>query len=398
MFGIKNTLTFPALSVLVFCAWFLGVVMGCRDKFEPTLDVPTTGYLVVEGFINSSPGKTVIKLSRTGQFAQNGPAPETGALIEILGENFKSYTLKEVEKGTYESDLLNLKDQSGRLKIKTFNGKIYQSDFINRLETPEIDSLSWKRTNDGLRVSVNAHDDSNQSKYYKWTYEETWELNSVFTSLYKLVSKIDPVTKKPRTEAVERQPGEEKFLFFCWKSNIFGGLILGSTAKLSKSIINQPLVFIPAESERLGVLYSIEAEQVALDEKGYEFFNQLKGDTELTGSIFNRQPTELKGNIRCLTNPTEPVIGYVGFTSKRKKRIFISDIEAAWNYPVSCELPFSILPVSDTLKKYSDRYTPLYMEPETPTTPQLLFVAGNRCVDCTSRNASNVRPIFWPTR
>ncbi|MBC8054520.1 MAG: DUF4249 domain-containing protein [Sphingobacteriaceae bacterium] len=396
MCGVKYTWASNTSSILVCCICMWGVIAGCRDAFEPMINAPATGYLVIEGFINSSVGRTTIQLSRTGQFAQNGPGPEARASVEIIGEKSNSYALKEKQPGIYESDLLNLTDQSCRLKIKTFDGKVYQSDLISRVETPEIDSVSWRRTSDGLRISVNTHDDSNRSKYYKWTFEETWEVRSVFTSLYKFVTKIDPVTKKPIIEAVERQPGEEKLLFFCWKSNVFDGLMLGSTAKLSRSVITQPVTFIPAESEQLGVLYSIEVEQIALDEKGYEFFNKLKTDTELSGSIFNRQPTELKGNFQCITNPAESVIGYVGFSSKKRKRIFISEVEAQWNYAVLCEIPFTILPVSDTLKKYSDRYTPLYMEPETQTTPQLLFVAGKRCVDCTSRNASNVRPVFWP--
>jgi len=36
----------------------------------------------------------------------------------------------------------------------------------------------WQRENDGLRLYANARDPQNDTKYYQWKYEETWEIHS----------------------------------------------------------------------------------------------------------------------------------------------------------------------------------------------------------------------------
>ncbi|HEU5052317.1 MAG TPA: hypothetical protein VFT78_04350, partial [Hanamia sp.] len=39
--------------------------IGCKIEYRPPVESPKTGYLVVEGFINSDGGPTTITLSRT---------------------------------------------------------------------------------------------------------------------------------------------------------------------------------------------------------------------------------------------------------------------------------------------------------------------------------------------
>jgi hypothetical protein len=76
--------------------------------------------------------------------------------------------------------------------------------------------------------------------------------------------------------------------------------------------------------QQLSVLYSIFVRQYALTEDGYNFLSLMQSNTESLGTIFDPQPSQLKGNIQCLTNPNEPVVGYVSAGTVQQQRIFIS--------------------------------------------------------------------------
>jgi hypothetical protein len=44
---------------------------------------------------------------------------------------------------------------------------------------PPIDSISWKRDEEGVRVFVNTHNPEGNTRYYRWEFEETWEIRSI---------------------------------------------------------------------------------------------------------------------------------------------------------------------------------------------------------------------------
>ncbi|MBC8054518.1 MAG: DUF4249 domain-containing protein [Sphingobacteriaceae bacterium] len=392
---------------------------ACKEPFEPAIDTPSTGYLVVEGNINSGKGPTVIKLSRTGRLNFGGRA-ETKAEVQIVGEDLSSYNLTGNEIGIYTSAVLNLPKQRYRLRIKA-GGKEYLSDLLEEKQTPPIDSVSWQRTADGVGIYVHTHDDANKTKYYKWTFQETWEIRSDYTSPYGFKTTPKP-NGKSVTTVVKRSLKDEDLLFYCWKSEASNQLLLGSTAKLAQDIISSPVQFIKNNDERLVFLYSINVVQTALNVDSYNFYKKLKDNTESNGSIFDRQPSEISSNLRCVTDPTELVIGNVMLTSSQEKRIFINSL-SNWTNPFVCDPNIvSMFHNPDTLIKYNgpqvllpkevaEANTPLhpdsalkYTSGRVPVAP--IYVPGanyivgyelasRRCADCTVRG-SNIKPPFWP--
>ena len=110
---------------------------------------------------------------------------EHNAEVNIEGENHETFPLYENGNGVYVSSAaLNLNsNEKYRLQIKTRDGKEYVSDFATVKNTPAIDSISWQRENGGLKIYVNTHDPQNNTKYYQWKYEETWEIHSAYLSV-----------------------------------------------------------------------------------------------------------------------------------------------------------------------------------------------------------------------
>ncbi|MBC8053494.1 MAG: DUF4249 domain-containing protein [Sphingobacteriaceae bacterium] len=415
-----------AIIILFFAA--------CKERFEPAIDTPSTGYLVVEGNINSGNGPTVIKLSRTGRLNLGGRA-EKGAEVQIVGEDLSTYNLTGNDNGVYTSAVLNLPKQRYRLRIKA-GGKEYLSELLAEKQTPSIDSVSWQRVAEGVKLYVHTHDDSNKTKYYKWTFEETWEIRSELEAFYRFKTTVIPNRRNVVT-VVRTTPKEQELLYYCWKSEASNEILLGSTAKLAKDVMIFPLKLIRNNDERLVFLYSINVVQTALDIRSYNFYQNLKANTESNGSIFDRQPSEISSNIKCVNNPAEMVIGNVMLTSHTEKRIFIYN-PSNWVNSFVCNP--SIAPTRedmfhnpDTLAKYNGPHIPLstteaeentplhpdsaaiysrfapltgFYAPRVPAAYAHLFpppkpyiigyTMGNRsCVDCTLRG-TNVKPSFWP--
>src|SRR5664279_760081 len=74
---------------------------GCKDKYVPKINYPSTGYLVVEGFINAGDGKTSIQLSRTTGLDSVYFIPETGAQMEVQSTNGFTFPMIEDAAGNY---------------------------------------------------------------------------------------------------------------------------------------------------------------------------------------------------------------------------------------------------------------------------------------------------------
>jgi hypothetical protein len=123
----------------------------------------------------------------------------------------------------------------------------------------------------------------------------------------------------------------------------------------------------------------------------------MQQNTESLGSIFDAAPSELTGNIQCLTNPNQPVVGYVSAGTVQQRRIFINgESLPGWNYAYSCGLQNIQVPDDgkDTFVKY------FFIEGNDPITqsmpggPYISNLAG--CVDCRLQGGTNVEPSFWP--
>jgi hypothetical protein len=376
------------------CCCLTILLLCCKEKYDAPVNVPKTGYVVIEGYISAN-GPAEIHISRSIPLADSARLiNETSATVKLQGSDNSTYNLIERAGGMYTNTLLNLNSsQQYRLYIKTREGKEYASDFVNVRIAPPIDSVGWIRENGGVQIYVNTHDPKNNTWYYRWTTEETWEYRSSYYSSLDFLR--DPGTNlitgvKWRYPDMRR---EEKW-YTCWKAENSTSLVLGSSAKLSIDSIHKPLIYIAPGSWKLGVLYSVMIKQYALSKAEYEFLDKMKKNSEETGNIFGRQPSELKGNIHSLSNPSEPVIGYIGIANRQEKRIWIARNDVPdWRYFMDCytyEVPV------DSAKFYSS------LMPATPLewgrNGDILTYLGVQpsCVDCTLRGGGTVKPTFWP--
>lgn len=384
MQNIRRILTIVLLLLISF---------GCREPYNAPINVPSAGYLVVDGFINND-GPTTITLTRSTRLYDSVDLIyETNADVRVEGEQNESYPLFQRTGGVYTGTLPALnQSEKYRLHIVTKNGKEYASDYSDVRSTPEIDSISWLRDNGGVSIYVNTHDDQNKTKYYRWSYSETWEFHSAYISFLDYLR--DPVTNNVIL-LIGRSPGNTDSLYRCWKTVNSTNIILGSSEKLSTDRIYLPLRYIEPNAEELRVLYYIKFNQYAMSHDAYSFYEKLKKNTEQLGSIFDAQPSELSGNMHSISDPAEQVVGFIEISETKQKDIFISNAQVSpWGTVPSCS-KVVIVNDPDSIRPYQDGYIPLTGVLYRGMEIVKFDAAPPICVDCTLRG-TNTKPTFWP--
>ncbi|MDB5136144.1 MAG: hypothetical protein JWP37_2747 [Mucilaginibacter sp.] len=383
-------------SLIAICA--IIAFHGCRKPYLPPAISLSGNYLVVEGVINTGNDSTIVKLSRVVKLSSsNGSNPELNAKISIESDANASYPLAEAGGGRYVIAGLNLSAANKyHLKIVTSDNKTYQSDFVPVKNSPPIDSVYYLVKGNNLQINADTHDPANSTIYYRWEFTDAWEFHSAYNS-------FSIVSHDPFDTILFRTLSQQ--IYTCYKGSASTNIILNSSEKLSKDIITGNAVnLIPSTSEKIGIRYSILVKQYALTKEAYKYWQQLKKNTEQLGSIFDAQPSEISGNIHCVTNPSEPVIGYISAGTAAQTRIFINTRSLpAWRATTpydQCTLDSLYFSNPKTGNNdvrdyiYTGFQLPVY--PLAPPGGKIVGYAAStpECVDCTLRGSSTP-PSFW---
>jgi hypothetical protein len=375
---VKNK--FKTLFYVAGLAVGLLFLKSCIEPFAPPEITNARQFLVVDGSLNTSPGaSSQIKLSRTQNVYDEGaPSAELRAKVTVEGDKGSRFALVEAENGIYHlaSAKYNTAEKF-RLRIRTADGKEYLSSFVPVVKTPPIDSLTYAVNpgGEGVRLFVNTHDATNKTRFYRWSFDETWEYYMPLYSSYELVGREVVY----RTENINT----------CWSAARASTIVLASTVKLAKDVVkDQVVTYVPTSSGKLRVKYSILVKQYGLTQEEYEYWNTLAKTTERTGSLFDPQPAQLTGNITCQSDPSELVFGYFGASTQEEQRLFVAERlgRNTTCYP------------TDTLSfnELFDSIDLILQEYYTTGSPVPEYVMGpTNCTDCRLQGGTNKRPSFW---
>ncbi len=376
----------PGRTKILFTLLIAIFFGNCVRTFTAPEGALSQNYLVVEGFINVGNDSTYVTLSRSNSLSDSQIVKyESGASVIIEGTNNTSYPLTESSPGKYSCAPFGAVSTAlYRLHIVTTSGGQYVSDDVTPLYTPAIDSVTWANTLGGVTIYVNTHGDNNTSRYYHWTYNETFEFQSTFASLYVYDSVYHITVPRTETDFAKH--------YTCWRTEYPSNIVLGSTTGLLDNTIYQQIVnFLPDSSWKLKFEYSILVQQQSIDSNAYKFFQLLHNNNDVTGSIFDAQPTAIAGNIHCVNHPSETVIGYVYATSTNEQRMFISHFQVTGWYPESnsCEQFLLLFPADDALLQSG-----VIVATGLDDSMRNLGTSAI-CGDCTLRG-TNVKPAYWP--
>jgi Domain of unknown function (DUF4249) len=363
--------------------------LNCKEVYTPPAIKNNPNLLVVDGIVVSGNDSTVITLSRTRSIADTIPSvKELNARISVVGVTGVEYPFIELGNGQYGVDQLTLDAGTQyQLKIITADGNEFRSDLSSLQTSPPIDSVYFNQDSSfNVHVYLNTHDPTNQTKYYRWQYVETWEYHSAYAS----------VLNYNNGDIIPRTLDDQ--IFRCYRSQPSSSIEVVSTTQLSSSTVNKyEVTFVPNGSEQISQQYSDLIKQYALPLDAFNFWQNLKRNTENLGSLFDLQPFTELGNIKCVNNPTVNCIGFISFTTLQEKRIFISKNDLyGWSYfPYYGDCTIDTIPVPDISKYFQPPGGPYFNSLiGTDNGPYLL--ASTICVDCTYHGGTTVKPAFWP--
>jgi hypothetical protein len=371
------------------CLVIILLVGGCIEPFTPDIPSDEIGVLVVEGYINAGRGKTVIRLSSSTSVNDSEQLvnPQTKATVQIVDNYNQNFLLTEIETGIYSTGELNLPtDAQYRLDIRLENGKTYQSKLTSVKVTPPIDSITWE-IQDQLNLYVNSHDASGNTRFYKFSYHEDWEIASPLKALLKWENDTIKITTLAEKVAMAN----------CWKKADSKDLLFTSAKALQKDEIKFNILTIPIGAEKTSVKYSVIVDQHALTEEDYNYQWLMQRNTSLTGSFFDPTPSQLYGNIESLSAPDELVVGYVAAYTTEKKTLFILNSELP-----SVDGGFQCLTQQfrqddQSLMNQFLGDNSLYVPYQTwidAETRAWVLVIERQCVDCRVYGSS-IKPDYW---
>ena len=371
--------------------------MMCRKPYNPPAIQASNHFLAVDGFINTSVNSSsTFVIRRSLNLSDTIPnIPVLNAQVLILSATGSIYPLLDTgSNGTYVSDLLTLDaSQQYQLLVTTNDGAKYLSDLVTSKAAPPIDSLTWQLIfdplsgNDIVNIFVNSHDASNNTRYYRWDYVQTWQHQSTYESYWGakngLMYPIYPIESTHN----------------CWSTGLSHSILLGSSVALSSDVISQALIATFLKDDpKMDVEYSILAKQYPLTLEAYNYWLTVQKNSQSLGGLFDLQPSQIRGNMHGVTNPNDPVLGFVSASSVQEQRLFITNKSLpGWksNPFINCPIAFYATdPNNFAIINYPDTSFQVWYYVSGP--PPVEKLTRKECLDCRFQGGSNIKPPYWP--
>ena len=374
---------------------------SCVTEFNAELPDRDVQVLFVDGSIveNSDVTFNITKSFRLNSIRVPNESLIVNANVHIIGGNgYKSLPAINLGKGSYSISVGELDDNvEYGLQIE-YNGDIYQSKLVKPLHTPEIDSISWIQPEEkgDVLFRISTHDDTGETEFFIWECIEDWEISAhYYTTIFFSAQDTNLYVVDPAP------------FYYCWMNSKPDKYVIGSTESLTESrIINKQIYSCLPSGSRFTLLYSITVNQKAISKNAFEYYQNKIVLNEEMGGMFTPQPSELNGNITCITDTSKKVMGYVESVKNiTQKKIFISPWEIT-RPPVYDECITYSDGVIKTLftraddpaidpyiAAYSSGYRPVSGETEDISTA---IWSLNFCSSCIANGGTKIKPDFWP--
>ncbi len=264
--------------------------------------------VVVQGFISNQPGPYTIQLVRPANYSFAGYSIGIkGAKVYITDDKgLRENLVETLANGQYKTQ--KLQGITGRTYQLHFevDGKTYASkpellrdagtiDRIYHETFQSISPITQQRQLGGWRVYIDTKDPIERGNYYRW--------NSVH---YKRLLSCG---------SIKDRSGNPLFRLFCCTNcwDIVRCLgpecikVASDALTNGQEIARQEVAIVPVECRDK---YYLEVEQQALSREGYLYWKTIKQLLENTGGVFDVAPSAVPGNMSCLSDPDEQVLGF----------------------------------------------------------------------------------------
>jgi hypothetical protein len=239
---------------------------------------------------------------------------------------------------------------------------------------PLIDSLFYEKVlikeatlysppQEGNLIYLNAYDPDGDCRFYRWDYIKTWK----FQTPYMVANQV------------------------CWISSNSKNIDVTNTSVLSEDrVIRHLVIFISNETDRLSERYGIIVNQYSLSENEFAYWEKIKNISHDVGGLYDKIPSSIAGNLFCIEDPGEQVLGYFSVSAKASKRIYIDELFRGLVNPYK-ECPADTFAINRPIPGLDVYRWIIY---ENPSRGIVVTTYDQSCADCTARGTTT-RPEFW---
>jgi len=240
-----------------------------------------------------------------------------GANVSIFDDKGNTMPLTEDSLGKYHTPE-TFAGQIGakyKLNIELQEGKKYESDYVELLDVPDISELEAEKItkpatgtsieSSGYQFYISTKPGTSEQKYYKWDVFEDWE--------YRL-----PYRVSYYWDGTVLYPIDPPIPYTCYVHNQLNDIYISNTLNFQTNYITHyPLNFTPGSS-KFQYKYGIYVRQYALSEFSYKYWHSAMENNQ-PDPLYSKQPYQLTGNIKCVSNPDETVFGIFEASAVKSK-------------------------------------------------------------------------------
>jgi len=368
------------------------LLLGCEKAFDPKIKGSDASKYVINGGVFAGADIQTVHISLTSPISEPQQKPVNGCQVSIVDDRGNNFILQDMGDGDYQASI----DQeflsigtAFRLDVLTRDGKLLQSDFDTLLACPAVESVYYELEKHegnnpqditrGAQFYLDYKGSNTDSRNMHWELVETYEYRSMYAREWVYDGEVHHIVPSDFS------------LMYCWKTAQISQIFTLTTSNLNENAYSKlPLHFVNNKSVRFEYGYSLLVKQFSLTNAAFNYWDQMRQNSQLGGSLYETQPLAIKGNINNLSDPDQEVLGYFGASQLKTQRIFTTNPGLELEYNSSC----SPTALRMGLREIDPSNYPAYLLGDEVS--YSLVWLNEECVDCTSRGGINVKPDFWP--
>lgn len=322
-FKIINALfkfMFPHYRLFFFVLFF--IFQSCSQIYDPALD-RSNNIFVIEGLVSDFPGESYVKIFKTVPFDSiDSKIPITNARVEIIEDSDKVFFLTPFEDGVYKNEqLIGRINSSYTLTVITSDNEIYRSSPERMSETNKQDTIyAYNQQNVTYHVESSGKLIENKE-----------------TGVMTFVNLRNHEGKAPMCRYKIIVTGLYSYLeegllpnrIYGWKTFDMTNSSLNITYEVKGAkpgecknhevgfFSTNLKIYLPID-KRAEVLmgFLVKLNKYTLTKNAYNYYINLQEQLKASQKLFDPLPSQLVGNIKCITNSNKPVFGIFDVSSR----------------------------------------------------------------------------------